>query len=172
MEGHKARLRYQQDTRTQLCKLSLVVDQVEDRETQPLEQAQLETAYPVYKVRMGDPRQPGDGTLEQLAALRALFSSEHRRAFDASLTFQTRFWVPMVHFKSGWHAGLWYNLAGKVSPSTLDRWVKKYEAEAGALSCQAEVRVRLEHTCHVRRDGASAKVQATAAGGGHPFNLE
>ena len=43
---------------------------------------------PVYKVRMGGyPRQQGDGTPGHLAALRALFSSEHRRASNANHDF-------------------------------------------------------------------------------------
>ena len=61
-----------------------------------------------------------------------------------------------------------------LSAATLDLWEKtvtnyagRYDAEAWALIYQTEVRARLEHMSHVRRDAAAAKVQATAAGGTH-----
>ena len=64
----------------------------------------------------------------------------------------------------------------ELSASTLDLWEKmvtnyagRCGAEAWTLIYQAEVRARLEHMSRVRRDGAAAKIQATAAGGDHPF---
>ena len=60
----------------QMIKLSSVVNQADDREVRLLEQAQVDAAYAVFKERMGDyPRPEEDVTPEQLAALRALFSS-------------------------------------------------------------------------------------------------
>ena len=63
----------------------------------------------------------------------------------------------------------------ELSPSTLDLWEKvvtnhasRYGPETWALIYQAEVTARLEHMCR-RRDGAAARVQATAAGGDLPF---
>ena len=64
----------------------------------------------------------------------------------------------------------------ELSPSTLDLWEKvvtnyagRYGLETWALIYQAEVKARLEHMSRVRREGAAAKAQATAAGGDHPF---
>ena len=54
---------------------------------------------------------------------------------------------------------------------TVTNYAGRYDAEAWALIYQTEVRARLEHMSHVRRDGAAAKVQATAAGGTHLFNV-
>ena len=59
-----------------MIKFSLVVDQADDREVRPLEQNQVDSAHAASKARMGDyPRLEEDVTPEQLAALRALFSS-------------------------------------------------------------------------------------------------
>ena len=59
-----------------MIKFSSVVHQADDREVRPLEQNQVDSACAVNKARMGDyPRPEEDVTPEQLAALRALFSS-------------------------------------------------------------------------------------------------
>ena len=59
-----------------MIKFSSVVHQADDREVRPLEQNQVDSACAVNKARMGDyPRLEEDVTPEQLAALRALFSS-------------------------------------------------------------------------------------------------
>ena len=170
----------------QMIKLSSVVDQADDREVRPLDQAQVESAYAVYKVRMGDyPRPEEDVTPEQLAGLRSLFSSGAPPYVDLAGGSLARYWVPTVYSHSAtvcdWQA-CWAIfktsaiMLQELSPSTLDLWEKmvttyagKYGAEAWALIYQAEVRARLEHLCRVRRDGAAAKIQAAAAGGDLPF---
>ena len=60
----------------QMINLSSVVEQADDRKVRPLEQAQVDSAYAVYKGRIGDyPRPEEDVTPEQVATLRAPFSS-------------------------------------------------------------------------------------------------
>ena len=59
-------------TASQMIKLSSVVDQADDREVHLMVQAQVDSAYVVYKERMGDLSKPVENaSLEELATLRA-----------------------------------------------------------------------------------------------------
>ena len=87
-----------------MIKFSTVVVQADDREVRPLEQNQVDSAYAVCKARMGNcPRPEEDVTVEQLAALRALFSSRAAvrgpgsvGAIQASHSTQISFLMPGV----------------------------------------------------------------------------
>ena len=144
------------DSAMQMVKLSLVVDQADDREVRPLEQNQVDSAYPVHKMRMGDyPRQEEDDTPTQPRQRSWQRSGRCFRGSTGVRSTQTMILGPGFGCRRRTHEwqACWAVVKTgairpeELSPSMLDRWEKmvtnytgRHEAEGWVLIYQGRGR--------------------------------